>query len=197
MINSTNVHVEGFVLIKDALTGEIVLDKKNAIHPEKFSLAIAYTLSHRGYNNFHRIVFGNGGSTVAGTGEITYFPANVTGTDSTIYNQTYAKIIDDQSLLNTNPSQNFMSIVHTPGATYTDIVTQCVLDYNEPSDQEAFDDNSNINNQYVFDELGIMTYPQNGTGNGLLLSHCIFSPIAKALNRKFSITYTIRIYLSQ
>lgn len=189
--------IKGHVLIEDIKTGEVVLDKNNAIHLENMSLAIARSLSHRGFNHFHRIVFGNGGSTVAGTGEITYFPANVEGTDSTIYNETYTKIIDDQSLLNLDPTRNYMEIVHTPGATYTDIVTRCILDYNEPTDQEAFDDAPNINDQYVFDELGIMSYPNNGTGNGLLLTHCIFSPVQKSLNRSFRITYTIRIYLAQ
>ncbi len=197
MMNEGSVKVEGFVLIKDADTGEVILDKKNAIHFENMSKAIAMTLAHRGYGHFNKMVFGNGASTVAGTGAVTYFPANVEGADASIYNQTYEKIIDDNNLLNDDDVRNYMEVVHTNGTTYTDVVIHCFLDYNEPSDQEAFDDATDINAIYVFDELAIVSYPQNGAGEGMLLTHCIFNPIQKSLNRAFEIVYTIRIYLAQ
>lgn len=197
MTNEGKVKVEGFVLIKDADTGEVILDKKNAIHMENMSEAIAQTLAHRGHGQFNKMVFGNGASTVSGTGAVTYFPANVEGQDAVIYNQTYEKIIDDNNTLNEDDETNYMEIAHTGGTTYTDIVIHCFLDYNEPSDQEAFDDADNINSYYVFDELGIMSYPKNGSGDGKLLTHCIFNPIQKSLNRAFEIVYTIRFYLAQ
>ncbi len=189
--------VEGFVLIKDADTGEVILDKKNAIHAENMSEAIALTLAHRGYGHFNRLVFGNGASTVAGTGAITYFPANIEGRDATLYNQTYEKLIDDNNLLNEDAERNYMELVHTNGSTYSDIVIHCFLDYNEPLDQEAFDDTDNMDSTYVFDELAIMSYPLNGSGDGRLLTHCVFSPVQKSLNRAFEIVYTVRIYVAQ
>ena len=189
--------IEGYVHITDAQTNEVILSEHNAIHYENMSHAIALTLAHRGYGHFNKMVFGNGASTVAGTGTITYFPANIEGIDAAIYNQTYEKIIDDNNLLNDDDTRNFMEIVHSAGTTYTDIVIHCYLDYNEPSDQEAFDDTTNMESFYVFDELGIVSYPQNGNGTGRLLTHCIFNPIQKSLNRAFEIEYTIRIYLSQ
>jgi hypothetical protein len=197
MISKGYFKAEGHVLIKNDL-GEVVLDKKNAIHLENMSEAIALTLAHRGYGHFNRMVFGNGASTVSGTGQITYFPANVEGQDATLYNATYTtKVIDDNNQLNDTVDANYMEVVHVPGNTYTDIVCHAFLDYDEPAGQEAFDDASSMDGGYVFDELGIMSYPRNGNGNGRLLTHCIFNPIQKSLNRAFEIVYTIRIYMAQ
>lgn len=197
MISKAGLKVEGFVKITDANTGEVLLDKKNAIHMENMSEAIALTLAHRGYGHFNRMVFGNGASSVAGTGAITYFPPNVEGQDAIIYNQTYEKIIDDNNMLNLDDTTNYMDVVHVLGSAYSDIVIHCFLDYNEPNDQEAFDTATDINSVYVFDELGIMSYPINGDGPGRLLTHCIFNPIQKSLNRAIEIVYTIRIYLAE
>lgn len=198
MNSNGHIKAEGHVLIKDRDTQEVILDKMNSIHLENMSEAIALTLAHRGYSQFNRMVFGNGASTVSGTGAVTYFPANVEGQDATLYNPTYTtKIIDDNNQLNTEDEDNYMEVVHVAGTTYTDIVIHAYLDYAEPSGQGAFDDTANMDGSYVFDELGIMSYPLNGTGSGRLLTHCIFSPIEKSLNRAFEIVYTIRIYLAQ
>ncbi len=198
MITTGMFKADGHVLIKDRDTGEVILDKKNAIHLENMSEAIALTLAHRGYGHFNRMIFGNGASTVSGTGQITYFPANVEGQDATLYNPTYTtKIIDDNNQLNSGDDQNYMEVVHVPGTTYTDVVVHAYLDYDEPAGQEAFDDASSMDGAFVFDELGIMSYPRNGTGSGRLLTHCIFNPIQKSLNRAFEIVYTIRIYMAQ
>jgi len=197
MISNAGLKVEGFVKIVDVDSGEVLLDKKNAIHLENMSEAIALTLSHRGHGHFNTMVFGNGASSVAGTGAITYFPPNIEGQDATIYNQTYQKLIDDNNPLNLNDETNYMEVVHINGTFYSDIVIRCFLDYNEPSDQDAFDGATDINSVYVFDELGIMSYPLNGEGQGKLLTHCIFNPIQKSLNRAIEIIYTVRIYLAE
>jgi hypothetical protein len=67
----------------------------------------------------------------------------------------------------------------------------CLLDYGEPSGQEAFDNTNNANSNYVFDELGLVSY--NGTSEGRLLTHVIFHPVQKSLNRLIQIDYTVRI----
>ncbi len=198
MINESHLKMVGHVLIRDADTGETVLDKRNAIHLENMSEAIALSVSHREYGHFNKMVFGNGASVVSGTGEITYFPPNVEGRDATLYNMTYAnKVIDDNNAQNLANTTNYQEVLHTEGTTYSDIVIHGYLDYNEPSGQEAFDDAESFTGDYIFDELGIMSYPENGTGQGRLLTHCIFNPIQKSLNRAFEIVYTIRIYLAQ
>jgi hypothetical protein len=189
--------VEGFVEIKDADTGEVLLSKKNAIHYENFSNSLALTLSHQGYGHIHKLLFGNGASTVTGTGAISYFPPNTTGSEATLYNVTYAdKVVDATSTLNTDPEHNYLEVSHIENQTYTDIIVHCYLDYAEPQGQEAFDDSADNEADFVFDEIGLQSYPKNGEGSGKLLTHCIFHPIQKSLNRALEIKYTIRIYMS-
>jgi hypothetical protein len=81
-----------------------------------------------------------------------------------------------------------MEVRHVSGATYSDILVSCLLDYGEPAGQEAFDNATDLNSDFVFDELGLKA---NGTGK--LLTHVIFHPVQKSLNRLIQIDYTIRI----
>ena len=95
--------IEGFLKIHDPNTGEILVDKKNAINYENMSEAIADTLSSRGYGEIYEMAFGNGGASVDETGVITYLPPNTTGQNASLYNQTYTKIVDDTSVFNLDP----------------------------------------------------------------------------------------------
>jgi hypothetical protein len=66
------------------------------------------------------------------------------------------------------------------------------LDYGEPAGQQAFDNGTNFNGEYVFDELGLQCW--NGSSSNLLLiTHVIFHPVQKSLNRQIQIDYTLRI----
>jgi hypothetical protein len=188
--------IEGFVKIHNPVTGEILVDKKNAIHYENISYAMAQTLSNRtsaqGGGWIYSMAFGNGGSSVDPTGIITYLPPNTTGQNATLYNETYAKVVNDNSSANTDPANNKMTVLHTAGKVYTDILVTCLLDYGEPPGQQAFDNSTNFNGEYVFDELGLKTW--NGSADNLrLITHVIFHPVQKSLNRQIQIDYTIRI----
>lgn len=188
--------VEGFLKIYDPTNGEIFVDKKNAINYENMSEAIADTLSSRGYGEIYQMAFGNGGASVDQTGVITYLPPNVTGQNAALYNQTYAKIVDDTSVFNLDPTRNKMTVFHTTGNLYTDIVVQCLLDYGEPAGQAAFDNSTQTDSSYIFDELGLLAnYGTDSNGNVItrLLTHVIFHPVQKSLNRQIQIDYTIRI----
>ena len=188
--------IEGFVKITDPNSGEILLDKKNAIHYENISIAMAQTLSDRtsaqGGGWIYEMAFGNGGSSVDPTGVITYLPPNVTGQNADLYNETYAKVVNDNSAADTDPANNKMTVLHTPGKPYTDILVSCLLDYGEPAGQQAFDNSTNFNGEYVFDELGLKCW--NGSATDLrLITHVIFHPVQKSLNRQIQIDYTLRI----
>jgi hypothetical protein len=187
--------IEGFVKIHDPRTGEVLVDKKNAIHYENISICMARTLSDRslaqGGGFIYDMAFGNGGSAVDPTGVITYLPPNTVGTNASLYNETYTKIVDDNSAANQDPGNNYMTVVHTSGQPYTDIIVTCLLDYGEPAVQQAFDNSTNFNGEFVFDELGLKTW--NGSAEDLrLITHVIFHPVQKSLNRQIQIDYTLR-----
>ena len=188
--------VEGFIKIFDPNNGEIFVDKKNAINYENMSIAIADTLSSRGYGEIYEMAFGNGGASVSDTGVITYLPPNVTGQNAALYNQTYTKIVDDTSVFNLDPTRNKMTVTHTTGKYYTDILVQCLLDYGEPAGQAAFDNSTQTDSSYIFDELGLLAnYGTDSSGSVItrLLTHVIFHPVQKSLNRQIQIDYTVRI----
>jgi len=184
--------IEGFVKIHDPNTGEILVDKKNAIHYENISICMANTLADKNLGYIYQMAFGNGGSAVDPTGIITYLPPNTTGQNADLYNETYAKVVDNNSAADADPANNYMTVLHTAGNVYTDIVVTCLLDYGEPAGQQAFDNSTNFNGEYVFDELGLKSW--NGSASNLLLiTHVIFHPVQKSLNRQIQIDYTLRI----
>lgn len=192
MIQPGLVKIEGFIKIHDPNTGEVLVDKKNAIHYENISIAMAQTLSNRDVGFIYLMAFGNGGSAVDPTGVITYLPPNTTGQNADLYNQTYSKVVDDNSVADTDPLNNKMTVLHTSGKVYTDILVSCLLDYGEPAGQQAFDNSTNFNGEFVFDELGLKCW--NGSATDLrLITHVIFHPVQKSLNRQIQIDYTLRI----
>jgi len=185
------IFLEGHVKIHDPSSGEILLNKRNAIHYENMSIALAESLSNAGQGWVHQMSFGNGGTSLDPTGIITYLTPNSTGTNASLYNETFSKVVDDRSVNNVDPARNKIDIRHCSGTNYTDILVTCLLDYGEPDGQDAFDTASNTESLYVFDELGLRGYDPDG--NGRLLTHVIFHPIQKSLNRLVQIDYTVRV----
>lgn len=184
-------HVEGHIKIYDPTTNEVVLNQRNAIHYENISVAIVQSLSNQGKGSIYQMVFGNGGTTVDPTGLISYLTPNTIGINTGLYNETYTKVVDQYSTENVDPTRNKMEIRHISGATYSDIVVSCFLDYGEPQGQEAFDNSTDMSGSYVFDEIGLRSYNPDGTGK--MLTHVIFHPVQKSLNRMLNFEYTIRI----
>ncbi len=183
--------IQGFIKIYDPTTGEIFVDKKNAIHYENMSVAMAQSLANTGQGTIYAMAFGSGGTTVDPTGLITYLTPNTIGINSNLYDQTYQKVVDPNSIENTDSVRNKMEVRHISGATYSDILISCLLDYGEPIGQEAFDNSLDLSGNFVFDELGLKSYNPNGEGK--LLTHVIFHPVQKSLNRLLQIDYTIRV----
>tara|TARA_E500000081_G_scaffold32786_1_gene36505 strand:+ start:19435 stop:20103 length:669 start_codon:yes stop_codon:yes gene_type:complete len=191
-VNETGgFHFEGHIKIFDPESGEVFQDKRNAIHYENMSVAMVQALSNQGLGTIYEMAFGSGGTSVDPTGLITYLTPNTVGINSSLYNQTYTKTVDQNAIANSDPTRNKMEVRHISGATYSDIIISCLLDYGEPDDQEAFDNSVNLDGNFVFDELGIKSY--NPAGAGKLLTHVIFHPVQKSLNRLLQIDYTVRI----
>ena len=184
--------VTGHIKIHDPKSKEVFVDKMNQIHYENMSIALAQSLANKNLGYIYGMAFGNGGSAVDPTGVITYLPPNTTGQNADLYNQTYFKVVDQNSAANTDPTRNNLTVLHTAGKVYTDILVSCLLDYGEPSGQQAFDNSTNFDGEFVFDELGLKSW--EGSSNDLMLiTHVIFHPVQKSLNRQIQIDYTVRI----
>ena len=192
MINEANgVFVQGHIKIHDPVSGEVLINKKNAIHYENMSISLAESLANAGQGFIYEMSFGNGGTNIDPTGVITYLTPNSTGTNASLYNQTFTKVVDDRSINNNDPSRNKIETRHVSGTNYTDILVTCLLDYGEPDGQDAFDTATDDDALYVFDELGLRSYAPDGTGR--LMTHVIFHPVQKSLNRLIQIDYTVRV----
>ena len=188
-----SVGIQGHIKIYDPVTKEVFINKRNAIHYENFSIALAQSIANQGEGTIAEMVFGNGGTRVDPTGIITYLTPNNTGNVAALYNQTYYKTVDAKQSYSLDPARNFMETRHVAGVAYTDVLVSCLLDFGEPSDQAAFDNATNSEGAYVFDELGLKSFSTEGPNTGILLTHVIFHPVQKSLNRLIQIDYTIRI----
>jgi len=191
MKDNSGILVEGYIKIYDPETEQVFIDKRNAIHYENMSVALAQSLSNAGSGFIYSMSFGNGGTSVDPTGIITYLTPNSTGVNASLYNETYSKVVDDRSINNTDPFRNKTEVRHVSGTNYTDVLVTCLLDYGEPAGQDAFDTASDNNNSFVFDELGLRSW--NPNGQGLLITHVLFHPVQKSLNRLIQIDYTVRV----
>lgn len=190
---SSGVRLQGHIKIFDPVSQEVYVNKRNAIHYENFSIALVQSIGNQGFGWISEMEFGNGGSRVDPTGIITYLTPNSIGANASLYNKTYSKTVDPYSNNNLDSTRNFIEYRHIAGSTYSDLLISCLLDFGEPSGQNAFDNSSDLNGNYVFDELGLRSYSPDGVGQGLLLTHVIFHPVQKSLNRLIQIDYTIRI----
>ena len=189
--DNSGVLIQGHIKIHDPESDKVFVDKRNAIHYENMSVALAESIANQGQGFINSMSFGNGGTSVDTTGIITYLTPNSTGTNATLYNQTYTKIVDDRSVSNLDPQRNKIETRHINGTNYTDVIVTCLLDYGEPNGQDAVDTASASESLYVFDELGLVSYSPSGTGK--LLTHVIFHPVQKSLNRLIQIDYTVRV----
>lgn len=183
------IHVEGHVLIRDPDTGEVIINRRNAIHRENMSFAIASALSNTlGINEnagfIQSMAFGNGGVVVDGSGNVLYNTVNVSDISDELYNRVYTKTVDFSV---GEDAENNTTVVHTGGTTYSDVVITCTLDYSEPNGQDPYDDTGAQEGEFVFDEIGLVSQ------QGRLLTHLIFHPVQKSANRKIQVVYTVRI----
>ena len=187
------VSVQGHIKIYDPSNGEIFVQKRNAIHYENMSVALAESIANMSQGFIYEMNFGNGGTSVDPTGIISYLTPNSTGATASLYNKTYSKVVIDDGSLNRNPNNNYVETRHVSGTNYTDVLISCLLDYGEPNEQDAFYNATDMNGDYVFDELGLRSKSSDPNVPGRLITHVIFHPIQKSLNRLIQIDYTVRI----
>jgi len=188
--DTAGITVSGHILIRDKETGQEITNKRNAIHTGNLGNLIAYALTQQtGSYIIKYMAFGNGGTSVDTIGKVIYKSPRVSESveaSATLYNRTYYKAIDTTTTV-------------VPGSSYTDIKMTCTLEYNEPSGQDLFDSSTSNDGDYVFDEMAIYSSPPvlGGTiDDGAMLTHVIFHPVQKSLNRVIEVIYTLRIQLN-
>lgn len=167
------------VKIQNVNTGEILLDKSNAIHSQNMSRIISRALGHETNSWIYRIAYGNGGTFIDAAGNIVFNTPN-DGSDgsweSRLYNETYSEVIDDLSgNLGIDPgSADTANVRPGAGSDPTDdppgngVVSQevglksnvIVSDYineNEPSGQSTSSSTKFTISQdcFIFDEIGL------------------------------------------
>ena len=196
--------VTGHVTISDRGTGEVLLDKTNAIHPKNMATAIARGLSNSANQQIFKIKFGNRGTYINGTQQIVFNPPITTGDTADLYNPTYAEIVDD--LATGVGVGNSVTFTNIPASTSTRVIVSCVISANEgfenPTDttNEGQIEGEASVSPYFFDELGLFTKETSGSLldglNEMMLSHLIFSPIEHTGNRELVVVYSLTVSVS-
>lgn len=182
MKNKIDVTIDGHVLIKDADTNEIYVDKHNAIHSQNMARILARALARENNGYIHRIAFGNGGTVTDPTGQIIFNSPNDgrNGSwESRLYNETYSEIVDDlHPDFGSDPGSAEPGKIRTGGGAVpeddpegggvssaevgmkSNVVISVFLNKNEPTGQintindfgVAIDERES---RFVFDEIGL------------------------------------------
>lgn len=169
---------------------EKLVFKKNAIHQGNMVYHIAKSMVGQDSTNSSAIgwfAFGDGGSEIANTGRVTYRPTNTTKMRNELaelYNRVYQKKIDDGGF------KMVVSPVVHPTAV-ADIKIDLILGKGEPFGQMPMDNANQFSDRFVFDEIALYSNMPD-IDDAYLLTHVIFHPVQKSLNRSFHIKYTIR-----
>ena len=189
----------GHILIKDKETGEEIVNKRNAIHYGNMARVVAQALNNVSEARIYFMAFGNGGTSVDTTGKIVYKTPRVSEafeSSANLYSRTFKKIVGN------NTDTDKVEVI--TGATYTDLKVTCTLGFNEPSDQDLFDSSTTNEGDYIFDELSLFSFPSTPSPtdgsdpieSSNMLTHVIFHPVQKSLNRVIEVIYTVRVQLS-
>jgi cyclophilin family peptidyl-prolyl cis-trans isomerase len=184
----SDISVDGHCVIKDVDTGEILLDKHNAINFQNFAFAVSNLLANKSENGnqffIDKIAFGYGGTVIDANGNITYKNPQVDGVNGALYNP----LLDGSSVAYAKQVSS-IDVVDTESNPYSDITVKVVLDYDEPTTAPTLDNAQNFDDptSWVIDEIALVTE------SGYNLTHLIFHPIQKAKNRKIEILYSLRI----
>ena len=193
---NSSVKVEGHVVIKDFDSGEVLLDKYNAINFQNFAMAVAKAMANQAIAGstekyfISKLAFGYGGTTIGANGNITYKDARVSGEAvSGLYSPSPATIGANAATHPLQVAVTTFTVNNAQNQPYSDLECKTILDYNTPLVGQPTDNSANFNtaDDFVFDEIALMT------DAGTYLTHLIFHPIQKSNNRKLEILYTLRI----
>lgn len=190
MHSELNVKITGHVKITDLTTNEVLIDRYNAVNSETMSIIIANMLQGNNSKYLYELHFGNGGTVIDSTGNITYKDVEENlklGTVAELYNPLYYKVFDTNDTINNDDdTRNYSTVNHSDGLVYSDVVITCTLEENQPATTDGL---------IKFDEIGIKSKNINGLDSGYLLTHLVFEPVEKIVGRVIQVVYTLRVGL--
>lgn len=193
MLKECKLTIDGYVKIYDLTNNTILFEGANAVNSETMSIAIANMLQGNNSNYIYELHMGNGGTVIDETGSITYKDVTENlelGTVAELYNPIYYKVVDEIDMVyNDEATRNNVSVQHSEGLPYTDLIITCTLEENQP------DVGSAVAGEIIFNEIGLKNRGQSGPNTGYLLSHIVFEPVTKNAGRVIQIVYTLRIRL--
>lgn len=202
-IQELPVSIEGFVVIKDLGTEEILYQGRNAIHQENMSVALCQALSHGTGSFVSEMWFGCGAAIIATDGTITYRKPNVTGSAADLYQPTYFRVVDESDYNKSADSADSVAVSHVIGTNYSDTIVTVTLSNTEPtkgaSEFNLYDytngsiEASVYDGEFEFNEIGLKTKGATGLKSGKLLTHFIFHPVQKSADQTIQIVYTLRV----
>ena len=210
--------VVGTLKIYDKESGDILLEKKNAIHPGNMAYVLASAMAGTATSvnssgdapSINWMQFGSGGSTSTTTLSYrsprvypTYDQLAITASNSSLYVPKYEQLTtnivyypgEDMGAGVIVPN-NTAKVKYSVNLTHADYAT-AVGETIPPSDSTA---STAQVEAFTFDEIGLMT---GVTDSGaldktktLMLTHVTFHPVLLAANRTIVIDYTVTIQIS-
>lgn len=187
-----NFNIRGFVEIYD-ITDEDnpkELLKQNAIHDGNMVYHIAKAMIGQDSGNTSAIgwfALGDGGSEISNTGTITYRPTNTSkarNEAADLYQRVFQKNIQDVGYTMEVPTTLYPNAI-------ADIKIDFILNQGEPFGELPMDNAVEFSDKFVFDEIGLFSNASD-INDSYLLTHIVFHPIQKSLNRVLNVKYTIR-----
>ena len=210
--------VIGTLKIYDKDSGDVLVQKKNAIHPGNMAYVLASALAGKPTSvnssgdapHINWMQFGNGGSTSTTTLSYrsprvnsTYDELAITASNSSLYVSTYEQLSTStvyfpgedmgagEIVPNNTAKVNFS--VNLTHADYATAVSETIPANDASTDASAVE-------AFTFDEIGLLS---GVTDSGaldktktLMLTHVTFHPVLLSANRTIVIDYTITIQIS-
>jgi hypothetical protein len=220
MFDTTKANIKGHITIADKESGEVLVDKPNAIHFGNISTKIAEALIGKPSSFIAYMAFGNGGVTVDSTGQIVYNEPNVSNTkvpSAQLYNTVFVYEIENY---NTDNQSNASRDANTGGGVnnYEDVSIVVTLTSDMPNNQMLIDIANGSNSltssatEFVFNEIALYTGVKNkgnltdpsditkfltdtSENRPSMVTHVVFHPVQKSQNRTLEITYRLRIQM--
>ena len=207
--------VIGTLKIYDKDSGEVLVQKKNAIHPGNMAYVLASAMAGKPTSvnssgdapHINWMQFGKGGSVSTTTLSYksprvnsTYDELAVTASNSSLYTPTY-----EQETVNTVsfPGQNIGGVLvpnNTAKVNFSVNISHSAYATAVAGSIPAND--SVVAPDYTFDEIGLLAGVRNSgatTLDGtktLMLTHVTFHPVLLSANRTIVIDYTVTIQIS-